>query len=262
MHYPDEVLGELSEKFSQLRFKYIDLTIKLGSFVSTLKSERAREYINHGVMRRLFILYTCIGNIFSLFPPGREDKLDEEDRKNVEINLHAFLINVYGIVENLGLSIASENGIATDNKSEKRMKADMGLFKPSFQERLAAPLKDYLSGPEIGRWYHEYVVNYRDALAHRIPPYIPPSALDEQDQKAYKKLTDRLVTLSQKGHSEEYSKTIDEIENLGKANPLYLHSFTEKSKPLYLHAQIVTDFVTLEELITKVIGNFALSKPL
>ena len=46
----------------------------------------------------------------------------------------------------------------------------------------------------------------------------------------------------------------NEQERLGRANPLFVHSFAEGAKPLYLHAQVLTDFSTIEELVKVFVG--------
>jgi len=104
-HFTDKALKEITAAHSEIRNKYINLTIEIASFTERLQNERAREFMQHGVARRLWLLYRCMENIFDLFPPDRIKRLEQNDRLDVEINLHAFMINVYGIIENIGLAL-------------------------------------------------------------------------------------------------------------------------------------------------------------
>jgi hypothetical protein len=48
-------------------------------------------------------------------------------------------------------------------------------------------------------WYTEYSKNYRDALAHRIPLYVPPSALNKEEQEEYMLLEKQLWNFNSLG---------------------------------------------------------------
>ncbi len=259
MHYTAGDLNQIESEVPNIRIKYYDLVMKLGTFASAMKNERAKEYITNGVTRRLFVVYRCFENIFSLFPANRSAKLPDEERLDLEINLHAFLINTYGIIENIALAIALENGLIASGKSEKDSKGDIGLFKKDFRKKLSPGLRTYLSKSKVGIWYNEYAKNFRDALAHRIPPYVPPSGLNKEEQARFSELNAKLGTLSKQGYCEQYAAILEEIGNLGKASPFYVHSFSEKSKLVYLHPQMIADFVTIEEIIENVLANFYIS---
>jgi hypothetical protein len=256
MHYTDKALKDIVSAISELRFNHINLIQKLGPFAETLHNERAKEYILHGVLRRLFILYRCIENIFRIFPADRVEKLTDDERGDLEINMHCFLINTYGIIENLGLSIAFENGMIDVGVSEQSKRNEIGLFNRKFKSKVNPVLKAYLNNSKIHDWYNEYAKNYRDALVHRIPPYVPPSVLDKDDKKEFITLNEKLAALSKNGYSKEYSETIDKMVKVGKNSPFYVHSFFEKAKPIYLHPQIIADLRTVEELINVVIANY------
>ena len=183
MHFTPTALAKLERQASQLRFKHYQLVMNLQTFSLDMKNLRAIEYISNGVMRRLFIINRCVENIFRLFPPSRAEKLANEDRLDLEISLHAFLINAYGSIENLALSLAFENGLVSGSESERQARYTVGFFKKDFQAKLRPRLRAYLSTPKMLSWYEDYAKNFRDALAHRIPPYIPPSGLGETGSK-------------------------------------------------------------------------------
>ena len=256
MHYTPTALAKIEQQIHSLRFKHYDLVMNLQAFSGKMNNARAIEYLSNGVTRRLFIINRCVENIFRLFPPSRAEKLTNEDRLYLEISLHAFLINTYGVIENLALSLAFENELVSSAKPERQATYSVGFFKNDFREKLSPRLRTYLSGAKMLSWCNDYAKNFRDALAHRIPPYVPPSGLGKRDQRRFKKLSDSLTVLSKQGYSERYTATIDELVGLGKASPFYVHSFSEKSHFVYLHPQVIADFNTLEDLIKRVLKYF------
>lgn len=254
MNYGDEPLAQIHHDYTNLTERYTRLQIECGVFRQTLKCERAKEFMTHGVGRRLWIIHRCVINIFRLFPPEQEKPLSDNDRVDVEINHHAFLINVYGILENLALSVAYELKLVGKRKDGKIPRNQINLFNEDFRLLLPITLKAYLMRAQIGQWYREYAKNYRDALAHRIPPYVPPSTLDDEEQKVYSVLEQKIVDANGAGDFTEANKLQEQQAQVGKANPLFVHSFSENAKPMYLHAQVLADFATIEQLIEVYIG--------
>jgi hypothetical protein len=252
-HFTDKALKEIEAAYAKIRFKHIDLTIEIASFAQSLKSERAREFMQNGVNRRLWLLYRCVERIFDLFPPDRIERLEQNDRLDVEICLHAFLINTYGIIENIALALAYENNLV-ENKSKHKLK--INLFRRDFRSLLNPQLRSYLSKNTVTQWYNEYAKNYRDALAHRIPPYVPPAVLDAGQRGKFENLDQEISRLHQVGDFDRILILRNEQERIGKSNPLFVHSFSEEALPIYLHPQLIADFATIEQLLKTAIANF------
>jgi len=161
---------------------------------------------------------------------------------------------------NLALALAVENNVLPPGNSEKDVRSSIGLFKKDFQRRLRPRLRTYLSRQKLVNWYDGYAKNFRDALAHRIPPYVPPSGLNKKERTRFRKLNQTLEELGKQGYSEKYSAVLEEQLGLGSASPFYVHSFSEESNFVYLHPQILADFRTVEEMIEKVLRNFFTNK--
>jgi hypothetical protein len=249
LNYSEDGLNQLKQKYTGLQSEYSDLAFTVSEFAQSLKSERAREFMLHGVWRRIWIIYQGIVNIFRLFPPERSELLSSDDRIDVEINLHAFLINIYGVIENLALAAAYEGDLIGKESEGKIPILKISLFKTELRRHLNKPLQEYLKLKRINNWYREYAKNYRDALVHRIPPYVPPSALNEDESRRYnaieKEISDQYLT----SEFDRIEVLNNEQERLGKAAPLFVHSFSERAKPLFLHAQLLADFFTIKELV-------------
>jgi hypothetical protein len=241
----DEDVKTIEEKLVLLKSRYAELVNKLHQIGSVLKNEKAKEYLFHGVARRLGVIERCVVNIYSIFPLRREQLLEWDELKDVAINLHAFFVNIFGLLDNMAWVVVYER-----NRRKGINKKDVGLYKNTTQEILNDDFKQYLNSDRMKKWHDEYLKNYRDALAHRIPLYVPPKNLtpDQQNQvvdieeKRNKAIKDRDVSLMDNLQKEE--------DSIGTPSPFFVHSLTEtNNKVVSLHAQVITDFGTVEEIL-------------
>jgi hypothetical protein len=210
-------------------------------------------------MRRLNIVVRCIDNIFELFPPNNDSQLSADQRNDLCINLHSFFINIAGILDNIAWVIAFEHGLYIDTKGNRKMnRGEIGLFgKSKLRKHIPYGLKKYLDQKEIKEWYTNYSKNFRDALAHRIPLYVPPAVLSEGEAREYQALDEQFQTLdlSTSEGIEEWGKILDAQKGLGIAQPFFTHSthIDEGGSTVYLHPQVLSDFETIKALIEMLI---------
>jgi hypothetical protein len=153
-------------------------------------------------------------------------------------------------------TLAHENNLVGDKSEQKLYPKAINLFERRFRRLLNPHLCAYLRKGTITQWYNKYAKNYRDALAHRIPPYVPPAALNDKQQLKFECLEQEIKRLHEEGDFERIEVRQDEQESLGRSNPLFVHSFSEEAIPVYLHPQLIADFRTVEELLKTVIANF------
>ena len=97
---------------------------------------------------------------------------------------------------------------------------------------------DYLS--EIAHWY-ENVENFRHALAHRIPLYIPPGYLTDKKAVEYNDIQMRINDAVRQRDFEAAERLEDEQAALLSFHPIATHSFDENSKMLYLGIIYLTE---------------------
>ena len=162
-------LAEINKKYLKINHTYDNLLLRLMFFQQTLKKEKAHEYLMQGVGRRLKTLARCINNIFITFPPNQVEHLSKEALTDIDINLHAFFINVAGVFDNLAWVFVYENGLLGKSKEGRIPRNRVGLFYEETQKHLKTELRDYLNTDSMKSWYESYSKNYRDTLAHRIP---------------------------------------------------------------------------------------------
>jgi hypothetical protein len=256
MKYTEEELQYLNKSFINVHSIYSKIVRKIIDVEKSLKNPKAREYLVHGVKRRIDIINRCIENIFEIYQPNRKELLDIGLIEDLDINLHAFLINIYGVIENLGLFMAYENNLINPLRPEKKQRNDIGLYKKIFYTKLNKTLEDYFSHNNSRRWYEEYAKNYRDALAHRIPPYIPPMEVNEESIKNIKELDEKINNFKiTKSNYDYFHKLLWQRWTFGSPANYFLHSFSEKSGKVLLHMQIIHDMITIEEIIFTVLDN-------
>lgn len=130
----------------------------------------------HGLIRRIGILNRCIENIFHVRDFSSDIIPSETELSDITINLQCFIINIYGVLENLAWVYA----ICTNFQGNKHEKS---FF--SKKQNLLNSLPDNIKASFVGdgKWF-EHIKNIRDLLAHQEPFYIPPySVIMEKKEK-------------------------------------------------------------------------------
>lgn len=258
MPYDKCSLKEITTKYQDTSRIHAQLMLRLMSLLSKLKNDKSKEYLMQGAGRRLNILSRCIENIFSISPLGQTEQLAQDKLTDLVINLHAFFVNISGLFDNLGWVFAFENDLVGKSEDGKLQRTDIGLFNRKTQMRLPDALRTYLQSDHWRAWYSEYSKNYRDALAHRIPLYVPRSILRGADQEKYREFEVQLQTLDLTKHEnlEIYGDILEQQKRLGQASPFFAHSTGEEGRPVFLHAQVIADYATIEEVVNMFCEHF------
>lgn len=246
-----------SEQQQKINGEHESVQRKLETLVETLltkfhplvKNDKAKEYLAHGVCRRLGTISRCIENIFSIFPVAKSETLTPNERKDAEINLHALVININGLQDNLALVYLHERG-----HFAKFKRVDIGLYQSKTQAYFPPELLAHLNSDPLKSWHARYSKEFRDALAHRIPLYIPPFALAPGDSERYRKLERLAWDCLMRHDFEGYEAALIEQDTLCKLLAVYLHSVAEDEQPdmMQLHVQILCDALTAIELVEAV----------
>ena len=111
------------------------------------------------------------------------------------------------------------------------------------QQRLPPALRDYLASDVATVWHTRYAKPCRDALAHRIPLYIPPAQMTSEEVQRYNELENekaQCISAQDWGRVEEIWTEQSEI---GIPCFTFLHAFTEDepSNSVMLHPQLLSD---------------------
>lgn len=245
--YNVENIKHLNSEFEKVdrTYKALINTIILETSTS-LKEKRAKEYLLHGVGRRLRIINRCLKNISSIFPPEREDLLNSDELADVNINLHAFFINIYGVLDNLAWVVIHEKKLASQVN-----KRDVGLFSKKMKGHYSTEFQKYLDSDLMKKWADQHLINYRDALAHRIPLYVPPKSLTTEQIELENQIEEKIQESLESYDFDLVDRLSEEKKVLGSVVPYFTHSLTENEVYTNIHFQILADSNTIEQVINK-----------
>jgi hypothetical protein len=245
--YTPDALVKLEQGFEDSLTEARDMLTEVVVLGGALKSPRAREYLNHGVGRRLRLVQRCVINIYDICPLDRSELFDRDELQDLNINLHAFLLNVYGILDDLAWVVALE---ATQKEVQQRR--DISLYGPEVQKHLPPETAAFLQ--TMKPWHDNYMKNFRDSLAHRIPAYVPPMRLADDEAKRSEELDKEILEAIKKHDFGRVDALKQEERKLGKLMPVYTHSFgdPDASAPVYLHSQVIVDLKTIVAIIRSV----------
>ncbi|VVE20114.1 hypothetical protein PPN31114_03106 [Pandoraea pneumonica] len=205
------------------------------------------HHLRYGAGRRIGVIKTAIGNIFEKFPPNTTRPLDTEKLHDVQINLHAFVMNVYGVFENFAWAFVERHQLRGHRKGVKWI----GMFRAETRNYFPVEIRN--KSLELEKWHIEYQKEYRDSLAHRIPLYVPPFHVHPDNANRYKELDKRKLALGYDITPEGkrlYSAICEEQDALKHPTFLFLHSTGDDgaSRPLSLHPQIISDCMTVFDM--------------
>jgi hypothetical protein len=170
--------------------------------------------------------------------------------------LHAFYTNVFGCFDNLARVIVIERQITRPNGEElDRHEIGMRRNNRRVRECVSDGLREQLE--ETDPWF-DHLEEFRHPLAHRIPLYIAPHYVTNENVERYQHLERERMDALFAENLEDYEMLSEEQNQLKRFAPLMGHSFHEESPQVYFHAQIIADYLTVHkfgELALEEIGN-------
>ena len=108
-------------------------------------------------------LVRCIQNVFELIPMETDEVPVREVLHDAQINIQSFFANVYGCIDNLAWVWVYEKGL---DANIHRNRVGLRAKHTEVRSSLSGALQGYLT--TLDPWL-DYIIEYRDALAHRIP---------------------------------------------------------------------------------------------
>lgn len=239
------------ESIDRLAAGYSSLPGKRDQALETLLSReyavpRAKELAAHGVSRRLKTMCHCIESVFEVLPPEREDLPSMDELLEAVVHIQAFTFNAFACLDNLAWIWVCEQQLTTD-KGEKIPPTKIGLGKRCRIVRRSLPSEFRAHLKSLDAWF-DHLENFRHALAHRIPLYIPPCVVREQDVPRYELLGRQMEKARRRRNFERYEKLKAEQQGLTRYQPEMLHSPADNTKRIVFHPQLLSDFETICDL--------------
>ena len=158
-------------------------------------------------------------------------------------HLQTFVINTYGAIDNLARIWCIESNLRRKN-GNSLSDSEIGLMPTHkfVRESLSQQFQAYLKTADP--WF-KYLKDYRHALAHRIPLYIPPRHLNKVEVAEYRRIEQKMFEVRD---YERYGALQMQQRRLGTFNPVMMHSYGEGARPVLLHPQMICDFSTVVEI--------------
>ena len=174
----------------------------------TLTNESAIEYCVYGLGRRTKRIRLCLSRFQKIFEKeAAGKKISDKLRFEETAFLNMFFIDLSGALDNLAQALILENGI--DQSINK-----ISLQNPETLKHMPVLLKESMR--RHSRWLQEHLANFRNPVAHRIAPYVPPYIQTKSGKRIY--------------------------------DSFYIHDF-KKSKLMLLHPQVIKDVNILCEIV-------------
>jgi hypothetical protein len=244
MAYTEEVISNFNEEYSNVHQGLQDLMLKNVVAGHEIEDANAKEHLLYGAARRLSVIKKAVENIFTLFPPTIDRPLERDTLYDVQINLHAYVINISGIFDNWAWAFVQRHGLL----EQVGGKHGVGLFKNQTAQFLPQILKEYLSSNTFVNWQKDYIKEYRDALAHRIPLYIPPAEFTTEEEELYNQLEAQKIDLIKQMDWVELDRTYAAQEDLGRPSFVFLHSYSKGvTNQVLFHPQVLCDGLAVIE---------------
>src|SRR5262249_25094717 len=170
--------------------------------------------MKYGAGRRLSMIFYAYREITLTVPPDRERPLSHDEQINLSRDINIIYMNIRGTLDNFAWCFLYEKE-ANAAISLPRMYVDLFANKfrelPSFVE-----IEQEISVHDT--WNRE-VKTRRDPAAHRIPLYIPPSVIGDEDAERYKELIG------------EYA--FEQVRDTGSFYPCFQHHPEDGVIPIY-----------------------------
>lgn len=247
-YFSAEALQQIEDEYLTVHSKYRAL---LFDFLNhPFQNEAAKEFATQGFLRRLKTLARCIENVFEALPPNQVELPTDDELSDATINVQAFIFNVFGCIDNLAWIWVCERNLTKPDRSPiPHSWVGLAPENKFIRESFSIEFQLYLD--QLDEWFIA-LQDYRHALAHRIPLYIPPFIISPDKEADYRDLERRKLEAIT-GSDGEYDRLSAEQNALATFRPVIMHSFIAKAKPMVFHPQMLANFNTIFELGQKVL---------
>ncbi len=255
MYFNTTEIEDLRTGLSKIAPKFEALRQRL--FMHDFRTDAAREHAAHGLVRRLGDMTRCVERTFQLLPPDLADIPERTTTLDATINIQAFVMNAFGCCENIAWIWVNEREIKSpDGRPLRPAQVGLGPDYTLVRDSLTPSFRSYLDSR--ADWF-AHLKDFRDALAHRIPLYIPPFTIDPADVDRYQQIEAEKTLALTSRDLESYERLKAEQVSLTRFQPVMTHSLDQGAKVVVFHVQLLSDFVTIEEIGEVVLDELAMS---
>jgi hypothetical protein len=235
-------LRALAASYATLQERLDAIATAYASF--PYKTLPGRQYATRGFLRRFNTMHHCIEGVFEILPPEQDERPANAVLLDTAVYIQSFVMNAFGAVDNMAWIWVSENSLKIG-----RMDIGLGPKCAVVRSSLSQEMRDYLARQDD--WF-AHITDFRDALAHRIPLYIPPFIVSEENDPVYEALEVRKLETND---SDEYDQLCAQQAKFEVFEPVMKHALDDNKPPVVFHFQLVQDFLTVEEIAEKVLAE-------
>jgi hypothetical protein len=204
------------------------------------KTEAGLQYATHGFLRRFNTMHHCVERVFEILPPEQEEKPPDAILFDATVFIQSFVMNSFGALDNLAWTWVSEKPL-----NLRRNKIGLGPKCEDVRGSFSKDTRHYLTAHD--GWFDD-LIDFRDALAHRISLYIPPFVVSLKNEEVHKRLEARKRATTD---NDEIDRLSAEQHKLEDFHPIMKHALDDK-QPVPFHFRMVNDFLTVEQIAERV----------
>lgn len=202
-----------------------DALVMLEAVALTPEGDR---YLRYGIMRRIRLMQSAFNDFRSIIFPERTEPLSQQESDDVCRDLNAIYIHVLGLLDNYAWLLVHQMATEATKAIDRRQ---IGLFMPALSRdaNLAARM---VAIEPFRNWLRE-VKEKRDPAAHRMPLYVPPTALAPEDVQRYEEIEQTILTTRRQGQFDRLDELRDAQRRIGRLIPAFLHDPAEGTMPIF-----------------------------
>jgi hypothetical protein len=191
--------------------------------------------------------------VFNILPPELDAIPERDERIAATMLLQSYFMNVQGCIDNIAwIWVYETNQKGRDGRELKRGWVGLGSEHRYLMKSFSCSFRAYIRG--LRKWM-AHVAEFRDSTAHRIPLYVPPYFIAEDNEPEYERLGREAIAAYRRGDGTAYDKYRSDQDALGRYRPLMSHSPVESSPSCVFHKQILQDFMTIDEIAQRVFAE-------
>lgn len=245
---------EQIEDYGRNRHEWMERADALLTTILThpFQVDRASEFARTGFGRRLGYLEHAMKRMHTVYPPNCHDPSRDQVR-DAELILQAFVMNVFGAIDNLGWVWALERRV-TGAKGQPLFPAEICFVGPRSGRLLGSLTPPVIAVLEDAAEWFVQLGAYRHGVAHQVPIYIP-RLYSTDDARADEELGRAINQAISARDIQTMLPLMSKRHALGSYGA-YMALNGEK-RPMLLHPQMICDLATVVLLGETIMAELA-----
>lgn len=237
--------AEQIEEYDQNKHVWMERADRLLTTILSygFKVEQAAEFARTGFGRRLGYLEHALRRMDEVYPPNCSGASREQVR-DAELILQAFVMNVFGGIDNLAWVWALERGV-TGAKEQPLWPGEICFVGPRSRFLVASLTTPILAALGNAKEWFDQLGAYRHGVAHQVPIYIP-RLYSPEDVASSEEIGAAISEAIVAGDTKRLMPLLDQRHRLGDYGA-YM-ALNGERRPMLLHPQMVCDLATVVEL--------------